>query len=658
MKFSGMRRRALPAALLASASFLLVAATAPEYRAENLDRGLIAVPAISGGNLVQWRMRGTHEAGLRFHLFRDGRKLNGPPMQATSFHDVEGTPQSTYYLEAVGTVVGTSQTAQTDAWDASYMTVPLQKPAGGTTPDGVAYTYSAGDGSVADLDGDGDFEIIVKWDPSNQKDNSQTGFTGNVYLDAYTMEGQLLWRIDFGRNIRAGAHYTQFLVFDFDQDGKAEIVAKTADGTVDGEGRVIGDAAADHRNPVGVAPPQRAGFVLRGPEFLTVFNGATGRALSTVNYTPARHPDTQNPTPAQLRAIWGDDYGNRVDRFLATPAFLDPNRASIVMTRGYYTRSTLAAWDFIDGKLQPRWLFDSAAQATPADWMGQGNHNLTVADLDADGRDEIIFGSMAIDDNGTGMWSAKVAGRKLLHGDALHLSDFVLDRPGLERFSVHESPGSNGNIAASMVDADSGEVLWTVSGTSDNGRGVAADVDPRWAGGETWSNRHTGMSDANGTVVTPGRKPGPSNFLVYWDGDLQRELLDRITISKWNPVTNSVNNLLVMTGTISANGSKATPMLSGDILGDWREEVIMAAADSNSLRIYATPYPTQYRFRTLLSDRAYRQALVWQNVSYNQPPHLAFDLASTVGVNSMWMQPSSPVEWPPRGKDNAPGLAD
>ncbi|HVJ01885.1 MAG TPA: hypothetical protein VM662_06850, partial [Sphingomonas sp.] len=401
--------------------------------------------------------------------------------------------------------------------------------------------------------------------------------------------------------------------------GKAEIATKTADGTTDGEGRVIGDAAADFRNS--------AGYVLAGPEYLTVFEGTTGRALSTVNYTPGRHPDTQNPTSAQLNAIWGDGYGNRVDRFLATPAFLDGKHASIVMARGYYTRSTLAAWDFVDGKLQPRWLFDSAAQATPADWMGQGNHNLSTGDVDGDGRDEIIYGSMAIDDNGTGLWSAKSGGRKLGHGDAMHLSDLDPSHPGLERFGVHEDFRGNGGVGASLLDAATGAVLWTIAGDRDNGRGVAGDIDPRWPGAENWSSRHTGLADAKGNIVaTP--KPGPTNFLAYWDGDLQREFLDNITISKWNPATNRVDTLLTMTGTVSGNGTKATPVLSGDILGDWREEVVMAAADQQSLRIYVTPWPTQYRFRTLTADHIYRLGLAWQNVAYNQPPHLGFDLAS------------------------------
>ncbi len=595
------------------------AARPDDQMAENLDRGVVVVPAKGGGNLISWRMLPEDGKNPRYFVYRDGQRLTQPPTQNTNLVDPTGTAGARYRVERPGSKADRAGT-EAAVWTDGYLSIPLDQPAGGTTPDGVAYSYRAVDGSVGDLDGDGKLEIVLKWDPSNSKDNSQSGYTGNVYIDAYRLDGQRLWRLDLGRNIRAGAHYTQFLVYDFDNDGKAEVALKTGDGTVDGQGRIIGDSAADHRNA--------SGYVLAGPEYLTVFDGPTGRALSTVPYAPGRHPETTDPTSAQLNAIWGDGYGNRVDRFLATPAYLDGKHASIVMARGYYTRSTLAAWDFVNKKLQPRWLFDSAAQPVPADWMGQGNHNLSVGDVDEDGRDEIIYGSMAIDDDGRGLWTAKSAGRNLGHGDALHVGDLDPDRPGLERFGVHESTGSNGGIAASMLDARTGAILWTASGSGDNGRGVAADIDPRRPGAENWSSRQSGLTDAKGVNLAPTR-PGPMNFLVYWDGDRQRELLDNITISKWQSESGSIETLLTAEGAVSGNGTKATPILSGDILGDWREEVILAAADHKSMRIYATPYPTQYRYRTLLADRMYRLALAWQNVAYNQPPHLSFDLATT-----------------------------
>lgn len=587
---------------------------------ERLDRGVVAVPAIDGGNLVSWRLLATDAATVGFNLYRDGVKLNAAPLTgATNYRDTAGSATATYAIKVV--VNGREQDRAFSArvWQAGYGNIPIQQPAAGTNPDGSSFTYTANDASVGDLDGDGRYEIVLKWDPSNSKDNSQSGVTGPVILDAYTLDGRRLWRIDLGRNIRAGAHYTQFMVQDFDGDGRAEVVMKTADGTIDGEGRVIGDAAADHRNA--------GGYILRGPEFLTVFQGATGRALSTIKYVPGRHPNTENPTPAQIRTIWGDDYGNRVDRFLAGVAYLDGSRPSIIMGRGYYTRSTIAAFDFRNGQLTQRWFFDSAAQGN-SDYAGQGNHNLSIADVDNDGRDEVIYGSMAINDDGTPMWSAKVNGIKVGHGDALHVGDLDPNRPGLERFGVHEDFAGNGGIAATMMDARTGQVLWTVSGNRDNGRGVSADIDPRYVGEENWSARHAGLTTANGTVISPA-KPGPTNFAIWWDGDRLREFLDGTTISKWDWTTGTTKTVLSMTDTISANGTKATPALAADILGDWREEVVMAAADNRSLRIYATPYATDTRLVTLMHDPVYRNSVAWQNVAYNQPTHTGFYLGET-----------------------------
>ena len=288
-----------------------------------------------------------------------------------------------------------------------YLEVAISSPGSG---------YSANDASVGDVDGDGQYEIILKWDPSNSRDNSQAGVTGNVYIDAYRLGGQRLWRIDLGRNIRAGAHYTQFQVYDYDGDGRAEVAMKTADATVDGTGRVIGNAGADHRNS--------GGYILTGPEFLTMFNGLTGAAMSTVNYEPGRGNV----------ASWGDSYGNRVDRFLAATAYLDGQRPSLIMARGYYTRATIAAWDFRNGTLTRRWLYDSGNSNVGA--YGQGNHNLSVADVDADGRQEIVYGSATINDNGAFMYRTGFG-----HGDALHVGDFVTSRAGLEVFTIHE-PGN------------------------------------------------------------------------------------------------------------------------------------------------------------------------------------------------------------------------
>lgn len=310
---------------------------------------------------------------------------------------------------------------------------------------------------MADLDGDGKYEVIQTWSPSNAKDNSQSGYTGNVYVDAYKLDSTKLWRIDLGRNIRAGAHYTQVLAYDFDGDGKAEVSLKTADGTTDASGTVIGDANADYRNS--------AGYVLAGPEFLTVFKGGTGTILDTVAYEPERG----------LVASWGDNYGNRVDRFLAAVAYLDGEHPSMMFSRGYYTRTVLVTYDLVDGKLVKRWTFDSNVAGDQ--YKGQGNHNLSVADVDQDGKDEFVFGSMTIDDNGQPLYNTKLG-----HGDAIHTGDLDPSRPGLETFAVHESMSQSGNRGATFRDAATGEVLWSIPATKDTGRGLRATSIPAMKG--------------------------------------------------------------------------------------------------------------------------------------------------------------------------------
>ena len=295
-----------------------------QSRMENLGRGVVAVRTSSTQIYVGWRMLGTDPSNVAFNLYRSANggaavKLNSSPITATTnFVDSSANmSQSNAYfvrpvINGVESAASASFTRPANSPTQQFISVPIQAPPGGTTPDNVSYTYSANDTSVGDLDGDGEYEIVLKWDPSNAKDNSQSGYTGNVYLDAYKLNGTRLWRINLGRNIRAGAHYTQFMVYDLDSDGKAEVACKTADGTVSGTGQVIGNSSADFRNS--------SGYVLSGPEFFTIFNGQTGAILATADYLPARGNVSS----------WGDNYGNRVDRFLAGVAYLDGQRPSLI----------------------------------------------------------------------------------------------------------------------------------------------------------------------------------------------------------------------------------------------------------------------------------------------------------------------------------------
>jgi rhamnogalacturonan endolyase len=561
---------------------------------ELLDRGVSSVRSGSG-NLVSWRLFGTEPADLGFNVYRDGTRVNASPVTgATNLLDNGAAASARYTVRAV--VGGAEQAASPPSVNltSGYLDVPIQSPGG---------SYSANDASVGDLDGDGDYEYIVKWDPADSKDNSQAGATGNVYIDAYQLNGTRLWRIDLGRNIRAGAHYTQFQVYDFDGDGKAEVAMKTADGTRDGAGRVIGNASANHRNS--------NGYVLAGPEFLTMFNGQTGAAQSTVTYEPGRGNV----------ASWGDDYGNRVDRFLAGVAYLDGQRPSLIMARGYYTRSVIVAWDFRDGALRRRWTFDSNSAGSR--WAGQGNHQLSIADLDGDGRDEIAYGAMAVDDNGQGLWSSGAG-----HGDAMHVGDLVPGRPGQEVFGISERTG--GDAGSHLLDGRSGATIWkkaTASGQEGPGRGVGADIHPGNPGAEFWSTGGGiagGLYDAAGRNI--GRQPGSTNHLIWWDGDTSRELLDATHIDKYG--TGGDTRLLTGSGVASNNGTKSNPALTADLFGDWREEAIWRTSDSRALRIYATPTATSTRLFTLMHDTQYRVAVAWQNTAYNQPPHPSFFLGS------------------------------
>lgn len=584
---------------------------------EYLSRGVVAVQAGRDSVFVSWRLLRSDADAVAFNVYRQAGNakpvmLNAKPLtEATSMMDVSPLADGnyTYTVKPVKGGEAGIFVLNKKANGKPWLDIPLQ------TPD----KYSPGDVSAGDLDGDGDYELVVHMTGAG-RDNSQKGITDSPVFQAYKMDGTLLWTINLGKNIREGAHYTQFLVYDFDGDGRAEVVMKTADGTTDGTGKVIGDATVDHRNA--------DGHIVRGPEFLTVFDGLTGAALTTVNYLPSRHPSNENPSPDELKAIWGDGNANRSERYLAGVAYLDGIHPSIVMCRGYYTRATLAAFDWRDGKLSRRWLFDSDDN-TPGnrDYRGQGNHSLSVGDVDDDGCDEIIYGAAVIDHNGKGLYSTGLG-----HADALHFSDLDPSHPGLEVFNIQERFSDAG---LNFRDAKTGDILWRVASLKADesggdkgegpGRGVSFNVDPRYTGNECWvfGAQLKGMWNAKGKKISE-TNPATCNFAVWWDGDLLRELLDKNQVMKWDWKTEQLIPLLVADDCMSNNGTKSTPALSADLLGDWREEVILRTTDNKSLRIYTTTVTTKHRLVTLMQDPVYRLSVAWQNVAYNQPPHPGF----------------------------------
>ena len=549
-------------------------------------------------------------------------------------------------------------TAAVKPWDKNYLSLKLQRPQAGSD-----YSYSPNDCSVGDVDGDGQYEIFVKWDPSNSKDNSQGGITGNVYIDCYRLDGTFLWRVDLGKNIRAGAHYTQFQVYDYDGDGRAEMMCKTAPGSLDGKGNYVNQAATNAT--IKAASNTKVwrtsdGRINGGHEYLTVFNGLTGEAVHTIAYFPNRNATT-TLSEAEGSFNWDDrsgktdkgSYGNRGERYLAATAYLDgpEGHASGIFCRGYYTFAYIWAVDFDGTELKHRWLHMSDTKTTykvmdanrkTSTYKGtictsglgrytmyaNGNHNMSIADVDGDGKDEIIWGSAALDDDGKMLYAVGFG-----HGDAIHLADLDPDRPGLELFDIHEEKGT---YAWDLHDAATGEIIWKGGQSGqDNGRGLAADILGA-RGYEFWS-AYGGFDSAsrnqNPFNTLTGKQAGstkPSmNFRIYWDGDLMDELLDGTTISKYGGSALGVGSTPIgsLGSPASCNSTKATPCLSADIFGDWREELILwSTTDNATLNIYTTTTGTKYRVPTLMHDHTYRMAICWQNSAYNQPPHLGYFL--------------------------------
>ena len=654
---------------MAPCSHLHAQVLTPVSQMEKLDRGLVALPAQDQGIFLSWRLLGTDSKDVCFDIERDG-KIIAHQVKLTNYTDRKGSSANTYRIITYQNEPRMDAPAEREIskavklWNDLYRSLPINRPAGGVTPDGKSYEYTPNDCSVGDVDGDGEYEIILKWDPTNAHDNSHDGYTGEVIFDCYKLDGTQLWRINLGKNIRAGAHYTQFLVYDFDGDGKAEMICKTSAGSVDAKGKFVSDAATD----AGIRELDNAadyrnsrGRILTGPELLTVFNGETGKAMHTIWYQPNRAFGTgrqveegehlESGFPA-YSSVWGDknNYGNRGERYLAGVAFLKgaDKHPSAVMCRGYYTRSYLWAVDFDGKELKTKWLH---ASLTPNDWKvtdadgkvqkeahgckntayAQGAHSLAVGDVDGDGCDEITYGSAAINHDGTLLYSTGLG-----HGDAQHLADLDPDRPGLEYYMVHEEYP----YGSDLRDARTGEILFRTLDKDDTGRGVAADIDVQHRGYELWCSDAPVVRDIKGKSISATTKMPAMNFRIYWDGDLQDELLANGRpphfppyLQKWNgseavalPLSNG-KQLYEMGNSVSCNWSKATPNLQADLFGDWREEVIYwDESDASHLNIFTTNIPTEYRVPTLMHDHIYRMGVAWQNVGYNQPPHLGYYL--------------------------------
>ena len=647
---------------------ILSGRTMAQQTSEQLGRGFHVVTT-SSGNLLTWRTLPTDvQENVNFEIAvfsSDGTDETWPIETGAPSCYLDKEKHEAYQLKVYKDgVLQENLTSSRTAPEKSLRQVKLNRPEGGSTASG-SFTYSPNDCSVGDVDGDGEYEIIVKWDPSNSKDNSQTGYTGNTLFDCYEIVGdevgKQLWRIDMGVNIRAGAHYTTFLVYDMDGDGKAEFIVKTAPGTKDASGAYVSEAGADS-NITGITSNEKDfrnsnGHVIEGEEFLTIFSAETGRALQTIWYNPNRGMETgKASTYGTWETIMGKKTNyNRGERYNACVAYLDglDHLPSIIMQRGYYTQAYFWAVDWDGTNLTTRWLHrgqtastwdvvDASgtvlASGTGKSSYGQGVHGISVGDVDDDGFDEIVMGSATIDHDGRLLCSTGFG-----HGDAIHLGKLIPQRPGLQIYMPHEE--ATADYGDDLHDAATGEILYRGYTSKDNGRGLACDMFykfnsstglDRYAGWEFWSGAVSAPVNAV-TMTEVGTKPD-TNFRIYWDGDLFDESFDgqfssststcNPRIISWNGNSTTTTKLSSYGGNPqSCNYTKATPCLTADIWGDWREEIIMwDASDYATLDIYSTVTTTPYPVPCLMTDHLYRMGIVWQNASYNQPPHLGYYL--------------------------------
>lgn len=692
-----MNRKVISAAVAVAmtatmSSFALPANAAevktPQYQTnarqmEKLNRGLIAVKTTAdtrgqavNGVYLSWRLLGDESLeNQAFDIYKNGTKIHTTGVHdATNWIDTSGTASDKYKVVKAGEdasketeVTPTSNNncaksnevgnGNSEKNSFTYVDIPISRP----DPvermgDGKISNYytvdkshegGANDASVGDLDGDGNYEIVLKWDPTDSKDSAGADFTGNAYIDAYKIDPNndgYMWRIDLGKNVTSGAHYTQFLVYDFDGDGKSEVAMKTAPGTVDGTGHYVTEVGDtdEIRNTDNTKSYIGTSGRLKGKnpftQYLTIFDGETGAALYTTDYIPYDAAEDK---------YWGDGKAkyNRSERYLAAVAYLDGIHPSIVMCRGYYHDSVIRAYTWDGTELTMQWEHKGKKSESSTTLYGQGNHNLSVGDIDNDGKDEIVYGSAALDDDG----KTVLGNTGLGHGDAMHMSDFNNDGTQ-EVFSVKEEQFKK--YAEDLRVASTGKHFWS-SGklvtSDDNGRGVMDNIDDSYAKEHSnalaigWSSGIANAHDLNGDDVAA--KPAGAgsgtfdNFLVYWDGDLSRELLDANIIQKYYAATGTTKRFYgpsdgyTLTGGSTNNYSKRNPSLVADIWGDWREEIIMpvnkgSATDQAYLRIYTSTIPTDYRITTLMHDCQYRLSVAWQNVGYNQPTHASYYIGS------------------------------
>ena len=628
---------------------------------EKLDRGLIAIKT-DGGVYLSWRLFdsednifGSADKNMSFNVYRDGKKISEV---ATKTNYVDSTVGTNYSVAPVINGVEGEKCDAVTVYNNSYFDIPLSKPDDETIydPSGnelATYSFFPADCSTGDVDGDGEYEIIVKW-TSHERDVGTPAYSGTVHLAAYKLDGTKLWNndIELGKNVYSSAHTLQFLVYDFDGDGKSEVICQTSLGSKDGQGKYVSNAAQTDEEIKAITDKENStadyrsssGVITKGEEFLTVFNGETGAAMDTISLPTTRGSENG--------VDYGDNFGNRSNRFVSDIAYLDGEKPYAIYLRGYYfgrngkQRTSIAGISWDGTALSPTYRFDTQkGQEGYYDgayqYVGNGNHNCTVADVDNDGKDEFITGALCMEVNDDNEFRPKWC-TYLQHGDALHIGNYDPTHTGFEFFTVHEDSGTNslsGNditldFGMSVIDAETGNIMFHEGASDDTGRGVMANVG---AGGyyQIWSAKNSARQSNGGTDFTTatsltGRNTPSMNFRIFWDGDLYDNLLNGANITDWNG--RNMSNIFSAGNydCVSINGTKANPSLQADLFGDWREEVVYPTSDGTALRVFSTTDTTDYKIKTLMQDPVYRSGVAAEQTAYNQPPHVGFYMGKEV----------------------------
>lgn len=547
---------------------------------ECLGRGVVAVPSDDGA-LVTWRYLGTDPPDITFNLYKgtpggtETLVCHRGAGESTSCLDGSASVGDTYFVRSI---TGPSEGEPSGIGSYSgqpYIAIPLEPASGG------AFVHL---GWVGDLDGNGEYDVVV---------DRISGEAPKV--DAYTLDGRFLWRLDTGPNganqdnIEGGpstmsnGHNDGMTVFDFDSDGDAEIAVKTANGFVFGDGSML-----EHENDV--------------DQFVSIVDGATGAEISRIKMPT----DFSGDGPLQCQ--FGAGYLDGVKPSVITKC---KNR---VGSGGFNLVAT--AYDFDGTTVTERFKFIPGVAAPDY-------HQIRVLDVDGDGRDELCSGGFVVDDDGTLLYSLAPSG--VGHGDRFHITDMDPSRPGLEGWGIQQDNPSG--LETYYYDAKTGEVLRTYSNPSgpgaDMGRGTVADLFPERPGMEYFSFNGLFNAQTGDTVVAEVDRNVPwPNFAIQWDGDTGSELMDQNWAGEWNIEAEQRNSYYWkwnFDGLVQARG--AMPF-SGDILGDWREEVIVESADHSELRIYSTPYETDVRLYTLVHNPQYRNELTVHG--YKQSHHVDY----------------------------------